>query len=179
MDFLEKKTFYVTREKLKELEHEYAKLVAFERDKTVGQEAPKVLESEDMNPEFVAYQEDMDRLRLRIDELSNIIDRHVIIKKPPKEKRALVDIGAKVRIGTNGKNNEFTIVGTLEADPEAGKISNESPVGAALIGRKVGDEIVIPAHDNQKYKIKNISYEISWLLKKPRGRGFFAASVVY
>lgn len=161
MDFLEKKTFYVTKEKLKELEREHAKLVVFERDKTVGQEAPKVLESEDMNPEFVAYQEDMDRLRLRIDELQNIIEHHVIIKNPSKEKQALVDIGAKVRLAVNGKEDEFMIVGTLEADPDEGKISNESPVGAALIGRKVGDEITISAHDNLKYKIKQISYEIS------------------
>lgn len=160
MDLLEKKAFYVTKEKLKELKAEYEKLVAFERNKTVGEEAPKMMESEDMNPEFVAYQEDMERLRTRIDELNNVIANHIIIKKPPKEKQEQVDIGARVKVDLDGKHSEFTIVGTLEADPDEGRISNESPVGAALIGRKVGDEIVIPTN-KLKYKIRDISYEIS------------------
>jgi transcription elongation factor GreA len=160
MDLLEKKAFYVTKDKLKDLEAEYEKLVDFERVKTVGQEAPKMLESEDMNPEFVAYQEDMERLRTRIDELKNILDNHVIIKKPPKEKQEIVDIGARVKVDLDGKHSEFTIVGTLEANPEEGRISNESPVGAALIGRKVGDEITLP-HNNLRYKVRNISYEVS------------------
>jgi transcription elongation factor GreA len=53
------------------------------------------------------------------------------------------------------------IVGTLEANPSEGKISNESPVGKALLGKKVGDEIVITSPINVKYKIKKIRYEIS------------------
>lgn len=158
---MEGKVFYVTKEKLKELKKEYEKLLEFERSKTVGQEAPKVLESEDMNPEFVSYHEDMDALRLRIDELKSIIDHHEIIKSPPKEKRALVDLGAKVKIDAAGKNDEFTIVGTLEADPNAGKISNESPVGKALLGHKIGDEVLVSAPVKKKLKIKNIKYEVN------------------
>ena len=153
------KVFYVTKDKLKELKREHEKLVEFERVKTVGEEAPKVLESEDMNPEFVSYHEDMDSLRLRIEELGNIIKNHEIIKSPPKEKRVLVDLGAKVKIDAAGKNDEFTIVGTLEADPNLGKISNESPVGKALLGHKIGDEVLVSEPIKKKLKIKNIKYE--------------------
>ena len=50
---------------------------------------------------------------------------------------------------------------TLEADPTMGKISNESPVGKALLGHKIGDEILVSSPVGMKYKVKNIKYEIS------------------
>ena len=154
------KVFYVTKEKLTELKKEYNELLVLERNKTVGQEAPKVLESEDMNPEFVSYQEDMDALRTRIDELNQIIEKHEIIKHPGKENAHLVNVGATVAIDINGQKNEFMIVGTLEADPDSGRISNESPVGAALLGHQVGDEVKVPAPIAKTYKIRDIKYEI-------------------
>ena len=153
--------FYVTKEKLKELKKEYEKLVAFERSKTVGQKAPKILESEDINLEFVSFQEDMGFLRSRIKELENILGHYELIKKPVKEKQIFVDLGAKVKIEVTGKNDEFLIVGTLEANPGLGKISNESPVGKALLGHKIGDEIIIASPVKTIYKIKGIKYEIS------------------
>lgn len=158
---MEGKIFYVTKEKLKELQKEHDELVKLEHTKVMGQEAPKILESEDVNPEFLSFQEDVNKLRARIDEIKDILDHHEIIKKPPKEKQAVVHLGAKVKLAADGKDDEFMIVGTLEADPNLGKISNESPVGAALLGRKIGDEVIIPAHEKTKYKIKNIKYEIS------------------
>ncbi len=165
---MEGKVYHITKEKLVELKKEHAELVAQEQQKTVGQEAPKMLESEDMNPEFVAFQENMDSLRGRIEELDTIFKNHQLIKKPSKEKAQLVDVGATVHVDHHGKKSEFMIVGTLEADPVAGKISNESPVGAALIGHRVGDEVTIDSPETHstdsgqatKYKIKNIKYEI-------------------
>jgi len=155
------KVFYVTKEKLAEIKKEHKSLVAFERLKTVGQEAPRVLESEDMSSEFVAYQEDMESLRLKIEELSHVLENHQIIKSPAKEKQMFVDLGAKVQVDIGGKHDEFMIVGTLEANPDHNKISNESPVGKALLGHKVGDVITISAPTKKSYKIKEIRYEIS------------------
>ncbi len=157
----EGKVFYLTKTKLKELQKEYERLVAFERNKTVGVEAPKIFESEDMNPEFISYHEDMDSLRLKIDELQYILKNHEIIKSPPKDEQNLIKVGAKILVDINGEKDEFTIVGTLEANPDLGNISNESPVGMALLGRKVGEEVVIDAPTKKVYKIKNIKYEIS------------------
>ena len=70
-------------------------------------------------------------------------------------------MGAKVRVDVEGQKGEFTIVGTLEANPAIGKISNESPVGRALLGHKIGDEVLVSSPVDIKYKIKNIKYEIS------------------
>ena len=158
---MEGKTFYVTKEKLREVKQEHEKLVAFERKKTIGVEAPKIFESEDMNPEFVSYHEDMESLRLRIEELQNVMDNHQLIKNPPKAAQQVVGIGATVHVDDSGKKAEFTIMGTLEANPELGHISNESPVGKALMGHKVGDEIMVDSPEKTKYKIKHIKYEIN------------------
>ena len=155
------KVFYITKEKLGELKKEYAELVAFEKRKTVGEEAPKMMESEDINPEFVSFQEDMDSLRSRINLLDNVFENHQLIKKPPKEKQNSIEVGARVKLELAGKVNDLTIVGTLEANPDEGKISNESPVGKALLGHKVGDEVSINSPKRLKYKVRDISYEIS------------------
>lgn len=155
------KVFYITKGKLQDLKKEYEELVIFERNKIVGQEAPKILESEDMNPEFISYHEDMDFLRSRINELNDIIENHELIKSPPKEKRNFVAVGATVGMDVSGKKDEFTIVGTLEANPNLGKISNESPVGKALLGHEVGDEVIISSPTKKIYKIRDIKYEIS------------------
>ena len=81
---MEGKVFHITKEKMKELKKEYEELVVSERDKVVGVEAPKILESEDVNPEFISFQEDMEKLRSRIDELKDILENHQLIKKPPR-----------------------------------------------------------------------------------------------
>ena len=159
--FMDRKIFYLTKEKLLSVREEHDKLVEFERRKVMGEEAPKVLESEDLNSEFVSFQEDMDSLRARIEELKNVLDRHEIIKKPPKAQMPFVNLGATVKVDIGGKQGEITIVGTLEANPDEGKISNESPIGKALLGCRVGDEVVIHIPDKTKYKIRNIKYNLS------------------
>ena len=155
------KIFYITKAKLSELKKEYEELVDFERQKSLEDGAPKILESEDLNPEFVSFQEDIGFLRSRIDELKNVIDHHELIGIPAKEKQSVVGLGAKVKIDVDGQKDEFTIVGTLEANPALGKISNESPVGKALLGHKVGDEVAVSSPIKTTYKIKGIKYEIS------------------
>jgi transcription elongation factor GreA len=158
---MEEKIFYITKDKLKEIKEEYEKLLETEYKKTLGEEAPKIFESEDLNPEFVSFQEDIGFLRAKINDLKNILENYELIKKPPKDKQNFVNIGAKIKIDVNDKKDEFTIVGTLEANPELGKISNESPVGKALLGHKMGDTIVVSSPVKTTYKIKNIKYEIN------------------
>ncbi|TSC95120.1 MAG: transcription elongation factor GreA [Parcubacteria group bacterium Licking1014_1] len=154
---MDRKTFYITKGKLQELKKEYEDLIEFERRKSAG-EAPKIFESEDINPEFISFQEDLSFLRSRISELKNIFEHYELIKNPPKEKQGIVELGAKVKIDIDGEKDEFTIVGTLEANPSLGKISNESPVGRALLGHKIGDEVTVSSPIKTIYKIKSIKY---------------------
>lgn len=155
------KIFYITKEKLKQLRLEHQALLAKEKEKAIVEKAPKILESDDLSPEFVSFQEDVEMLRSRIDEVGNILDNHQLIKKPPKNQQEVVSVGATVLVDAKGRKNEFVIVGTLDANPAMGRISNESPVGRAFLGKKVGEEVNIDSPVNTTYKIKKIKYEIS------------------
>ncbi len=152
------KKFYLTAKGLENIKKEYKVLRALRAVKIDG-EAPRVLESEDLNPEFVSFREDVGLLDQRIAELENILKNVKLIKFPSKEKRNIIRLGADVVVDVGGNKDEFKIVGTLEANPSLGKISNESPVGRALLGRRVGDEAVISSPIEVIYKIKKIRYE--------------------
>jgi len=154
------KKYYITKQKLRELKNEYRDLFDIERRKTKG-ETPKIFESEDLNPEYISFQEDLIFLRARIQELENVFKNYEIIKTPPRGKQNIVGLGAKVKVEVEGEKDEFIIVGTLEANPSLGRISNESPVGRALIGHKVGDEIVVSSPIKVVYRIIKISYPSS------------------
>jgi len=153
----ENQKFYLTKEGLKELKKEYEDLKKIRMAKTKG-EAPSILESEDINPEYLSFKEDVDLLEVRLADLENILKNSEIIKKPKGEKAKIVGLGATVNVEVNGEKDEFILVGTFEANPVSGKISNESPVGKALLGHRAGDEIEVSSPMKARYKIKKVKY---------------------
>jgi transcription elongation factor GreA len=157
---MEEKKFYLTKEGLERINKEYEALKELKLAKTKG-ESPKVMHSEDLNPEYLAFQEDIDFLELRIIELENIIKNSELIRLPRKEKQGIVDLGAQVTVEVDGQKDQFTLVGSLEANPSVGKISDESPVGKALLGHKVGDAVVVSSPIQTTYRIKKVKYHLS------------------
>lgn len=155
---VQEKNFYLTEEGLKRLEKEREDLKNIKFSKTRG-ESPKIWQSEDLNPEYLAFQEDMGFLESRLTELDYILNNVQIIKAPAKDAKNAINLGARVFVDVDGQSDEFEIVGTLEANPALGKISNESPVGKALLGRQVGDEVVVSSPIKTTYKIKKIKYQ--------------------
>lgn len=151
--------YYLTVAGLENLKKEYKILKGIRLAKTKGEEAPEILHSEDLNPEYLSFQEDLSFLETRTIELENIFKNAELIESPSKEKRNIICLGAEVTIEVDGDKDEFKIVGTLEANPSLGRISNESPVGRALLGHRVGDEIVISSPIKVIYKIKKIRYK--------------------
>lgn len=154
----EERKFYLTKEGLEKLKKEHKDLKELKLAKTKG-ESPKILHSEDFNPEYLAFQEDLSFLQIRLVELENILKNANIIKPPAKEKQNIVNLGATVFVEVDGQKDEFTLVGSLEANPSLGKISNESPVGRALLGHRTGDEVVVSSPIQTVYKIKKIKYK--------------------
>jgi len=154
------KKFYLTKEGLERIKKEYQDLKDLRLAKTKG-EAPKTWQSEDLNPEYLSFQEDLSFFETRIAELEYILKNAELIKIPPKDKQNIVNLGARVLVEVDGQKDEFEIVGSLEANPALGKISNESPVGRALLGRKVGEEVIVSSPIQTVYKIKKIKYLIS------------------
>ena len=151
------KIYYLTKNGLKNIQREYEELKDLYK-REILEDAPSMLEGDSLNPEFSVFQENIELLEQRIEELNHILKNYRIISKPSKKEQDKVGIGAKVVLKNGSeKEEEYKIVGTLEADPFAGKISNESPLGVSFIGKKVGE--VVSFNNDRKYKILKIQYE--------------------
>ena len=91
------------------------------------------------NSEFDDAKNEQAMVEARIAEINHILSEATVVSTPKRSNK--VNIGSTVTITMNGAERVFTIVGGAESNVAAGKISNESPVGAALIGHKKGDEL--------------------------------------
>jgi transcription elongation factor GreA len=152
-----KKQYLLTKEGITELENELAELVA-ERG-PIAERIKTAREFGDLseNAEYSSARQEQERTEARIAEIENILQNVEVIKKPRGDSK--VQIGSSVKMKSDtGATKAFQVVGTVEADPMNGKISDESPIGKALLGKKVGDlvEIVTPA-ETAHYKITDIS----------------------
>lgn len=109
------------------------------------------------NAEYHAAREELAWVQSRILEIKNILDNAEIITSDEK-KMDFVQIGSTIVVKVNDKEKKYVIVGAQEADPLQGKISNESPLGSAFLGKKKGEtvEVKIPS-GLQNYKIVKIS----------------------
>ncbi|MEK7519191.1 MAG: GreA/GreB family elongation factor [Patescibacteria group bacterium] len=157
----EQKKIYLTKKGLEKLKEEYKNLKNLRFLKVKG-EVPKTWQSEDLNPEYLSFQEDLSLFEARITELEYILKNAQLILLPKKENQNFVNLGATVTLEEqDGSINEFMVVGSLEANPGEGKISSESPVGKTLLGRKIGEEVIITSPIKVVYKVKKIKYNLS------------------
>lgn len=151
------KAFHLTKEGIAELEAELKELTA--QRGPIAERIKLAREFGDLseNAEYTSALQEQERTESRIAEIEHILLNAEVIKKPAGDSQ--VQLGSKVSLkGENGKTKEFQVVGTVEADPGAGKISDESPIGQALMGKKVGEavEIKTPA-ETATYKVVDIS----------------------
>ncbi len=108
------------------------------------------------NAEYHSARDDHAALVGKIEELTDILARSQIIQTTTSKSQ--VGVGSKVKLAINGTTHEFTIVGEWEADPAEKKISHESPLGKALIGKAVGDKVEVSAPAGKViYHIKEIA----------------------
>jgi len=151
--------YYVTKQGFKNIEKDYQALLEFKKKKITGDGIPSSWHSEEVNPEYLSFQEDMSLLEARLGELELILRNIEIIRVPKGKERQQIRLGATITVDLGGEIDEFTIVGTLEADPLQKKISNESPLGSGLLGAKIGDIVKVKtALVNHDCKILKIIY---------------------
>jgi len=91
------------------------------------------------NSEYDDAKNEQGMMESRIAEISRILSEATVINTPKRSSK--VNIGSTVTVDMDGRERVFTIVGGAESDATEGKISNESPVGAALLGKKKGDVV--------------------------------------
>lgn len=134
------KQYQITLDGKKELERELDELKSRR-----GDVAEKISNARDFgdlseNAEYDAAREEQGLLETRIAEIEEIINNADIIKSNGK---GTIGLGSSVELKTGSKTVAYTIVGPVEANPLEGKVSNESPIGMALYGKKVNDDVVI------------------------------------
>ena len=93
-------------------------------------------------------------LRQEAERLKKVLKNAKLIKKTSGKKE--VDIGTTVKVKQSDQIDEFEIVDSVEANPAEGKISEESLVGRALVGRKIGDTVTVQSHIKITYEIIDI-----------------------
>ena len=140
---MDKNDLYLTKEGLANLKSELKALVEVKRPEI----AKRIKEAREMgdiseNSEYDAARQEQSFVEGRIEELEEIIKT---AKTSEPKKKDSVDVGCKVTVHIDGSDESFNIVGALEANPLEKKISHESPLGSALVGKKVGDKIEVEA----------------------------------
>jgi transcription elongation factor GreA len=150
------KQFRLTKQGIDELKNERDELIA--QRGLVAEHIKTAREFGDLseNAEYSSARLEQERSEARISELEHILQNVEIIRAPRSGQK--VQLGSTVKLKGDGKTKQFQVVGTVEADPLNGKISDESPIGQALMGQKVGDKVEIktPA-ETATYKVTEIS----------------------
>lgn len=147
-----KKTYQITEKGKGDLEVELVDLKSRR-----GEIAEKIAVARDFgdlreNAEYDAARKEQGLVETRIAEIEEILQNAEIIQSSDG---SAVVLGSTVELQSAAKTVTYTVVGPVEADPLAGKISNESPIGKELMGKKVGDEV----------KIKTPKAEIVYIVK--------------
>ncbi len=151
-----KKLFHLTAEGVEELKKELEMLVA-ERG-PIAERIRTAREFGDLseNAEYASAREEQGKTEGRISEIENILQNVDIITKPAN--KDIIEIGNSVKLKSKNGMKEFEIVGSVEADPMNGRISDESPIGQALLGKKLGDDVEIKTPTGIfTYKIDHIA----------------------
>ncbi|MDR1197315.1 MAG: transcription elongation factor GreA [Candidatus Nomurabacteria bacterium] len=147
------KNYHITQHGKMELEEELK--VLLDSRKEISERIAEARAYGDLseNAEYSAAREEQSLNESRIMEIENILQNAEIIKGGKGGKIAL---GSTV-ILKNGAETEYRIVGAVEADPLDGKLSNESPLGSALMGKKTGDKVTIKTPKGEvTYAVKSV-----------------------
>jgi len=142
----------ISKEKLTELKDELKELETVRPEIIKRVSTARALGDLKENAEYHSARDEQRANQARADEIEKILKNHEVVDASQLSHDEVV-LGCVVRLkGADSKT--FTIVSSVESDPLNGKISDESPIGKALLGKKVGDEIEIVG---KKYKIGEIS----------------------
>ncbi len=149
------KQFHLTKEGVDELTKELEALISGRAEIIDRIKTAREFGDLSENAEYASAREDQGKTEARIAEIENILKNVEVIAKP--KNASIVELGNTVALKSAKVSKEFTIVGSVEADPMNGRISDESPIGQALLGKKLGDDVEIktPA-ETINYTIESI-----------------------
>lgn len=151
------KKIYLTQKGLEDLKKEHDDMRNVRRPEVVERlSAAREMGDLSENAEYTAAREELSFIDGRLEELESLLKQVEIISD--KHATQAVGMGSQVVVKIKDKEETFTVVGEWEADPIEKKISHESPLGKALLGKSVGDEIEVEAPAGKMiYKVVSIS----------------------
>ena len=149
-------TAYVTKEGLEKLQAELYDLKKVQRPEMINRlEAAKALGDLSENAEYHEAKDTLAFTEGKIRDIEYKLNNIVLIDEDSVGGK--IQIGSTIEVEANGKKRTYQIVGSTEADPLAGRISNESPLGFAFLGRKKGDDVPVEAPSGRViYKIVDV-----------------------
>lgn len=151
------KQFHLTQEGVDELKQELDQLISQRGE--VAERIKTAREFGDLaeNAEYSAARQEQEKAENRISEIEHILQNVEIIKKQNGGSKE-VRLGSKVTLKAGKNSKELQVVGTVEADPLEGKISDESPIGQALLKKKIGDDVELKTgNGTQTYTVEAIA----------------------
>lgn len=133
--------YILTKEGREKLEEELHYLET-EKRAEIGERIKVAREFGDIseNSEYDDAKNEQGMMEARIAEITRILSEATVVTTPKRSTK--VNVGSTVTVDMGGKERVFTIVGAAESDTASGRISNESPVGQALLGHKKGEKVV-------------------------------------
>ncbi len=156
---MDERPVLLTKEGLRQLEVELDQLVQVRR----AEIAERIRHARDFgdiseNAEYTEAKNEQSLVEGRIQTLEAMIRNAAVIEDEPRE-AGVVAVGASVTVSDEDGDETFSIVGAAEADPLHGRISNESPLGRALMGHRAGDEVewTSPGGSTSRVKISSVS----------------------
>lgn len=148
-------TTFLTKEGFDKLQDELEYLRKVKRQE-VADRLHEAMEGGELieNAEYEAAKNEQSFVEGRIQELEMLLATARVIENNKKKKNDAIQVGFTVTIQEDGYEEEtYTIVGAAEANPREGKISNESPIGKAILNHRAGDEVEVETPDGS-YKIR-------------------------
>lgn len=147
---------YLSEEGFQQHKQELEELKLKRQEVAARLEEAKALGDLSENQEYISAREAQAFNEGKIMELEQLLREAIAIDK--NKRSNIVHIGSTVEVRANGRSHEFTIVGSEEANPSGGKISNESPLGKAFLGHKAGDSVEVETPGGKtNYKIVALS----------------------
>ena len=142
---MDSKKIYLTKDGLEELKKEHIELAKVKRPEVVIRVSDARNQGDlSENAEYSAAREELAFIDGRIDELVEML-KHVELIDTSAGGHAIISLGSEVTIKIDGKEAVYRVVGEWEADPAEKKISHESPLGKALLGKKSGESVEVEA----------------------------------
>lgn len=136
-----------TQETLDDMQAEYAALIEQEKDVIVRLQTAREMGDLSENGAYRYAKFELGNTRRRLKELKRMLDRGVVIKS---SNNGVVQLGSTVTLKNDDEEMTFTLVSKYESDPSKKKLSDQSPIGRAVMGKKLNDQVVIQLLESEK-----------------------------